>query len=201
MDNLLTEKKIEEIKKKKEKLNGEKEKLSITIHTNENEINDIIKKAIDNIVKDDTIILDNFKEQSLKKISEIIKNKKALIKKQEDIDTKEKEIYDKIKQYILSYIESEGIKENKVIYYYYEDISGSLNMSQSIYIYIVYISEDDNIYRYTTYNKISENGNIDVETKTDVSETDLKKTYDSIADGDIKNIEEKIKNITINIKK
>jgi hypothetical protein len=200
MDNLLTEKKIEEIKKKKEKLNGEKEKLSITIHTNENEINDIIKKAIDNIVKDDTIILDNFKEQSLKKISEIIKNKKALIKKQEDIDTKEKEIYDKIKQYILSYIESEGIKENKVIYYYYEDISGSLNMSQSIYIYIVYISEDDNIYRYTTYNKISENGNIDVETKTDVSETDLKKTYDSITKGDIKNIEKQIKNITINIK-
>jgi hypothetical protein len=205
MDDL--QKKIEEIKKKKEELNSEIEALNTkkieinsTIHRNENEINNIIKKAIDNIVEDN-INLEDFKKESLKKISEIIKNKKALIKKQEDIDTKEKEIYDKIKQYILLYIESEGIKENKVIYYYTEYNSGG-HATYDIHNYIYYISTKNNIYRYMTENKINDNDNININVneKTDVSETDLKKTYDSITKGDIKNIEEKIKNITINIK-
>lgn len=134
---------IDVLEKEKNELRGKKKELERKITDGENVIYKIIKDAIDKIVKGENIVLDEFKEKSLKKISEIIKNKKALIKEQENIDTKEKEICDKKKEYILLYIKSMGIKENKVIdYYEYE--AQAQTYSKPI-VYIVYIKDGDKI--------------------------------------------------------
>lgn len=169
-------------KKKLKSFGGENNKLARKIDAGEGEICKIIKDAIDKIVKDNTIILDEFKEESLEKISEIIKNKKALIKEQEDIDTKEKEICDKKKEYILLYIKSEGIKENKVIDYYTDS-----NTQQSTDVsYIIYINNNKNIIytqktidRGVDFLKIP----IDISQKdkeSDIHKYELNKTYERI---------------------
>jgi len=173
---------IDKLEKKNKELGDKKKELQRKITDGENEILKIIKEAIEKIVKDNTIILDNFKEQSLKKISEIIKNKKALIKEQEDIDTKEKEICDKKKEYILLYIKSEGIKENKVIDYYTDS-----NTQQSTDVsYIIYINNNKNIIytqktidRGVDFLKIP----IDISQKdkeSDIHKYELNKTYERI---------------------
>jgi hypothetical protein len=201
MDNLTEEKRsIEVLNKDIQELKEEIRKLQSIIHDNQNKIEQIIRSAIDNIVEgNNTNYLEPFRIESLEKILEIIKNKKALIKKEKDIGTKEGESFEKIKQYILIYIKNKRITENKVIYYYPEDISGPIGLPQTRYIYIVYISKDDDIYTYTTEDEIRDNGNIDVNKKTEVSKKDLNKIYDSITKGDIKDIEKEIEKIKINI--
>jgi hypothetical protein len=101
MDNL--QKKIDEIdklEKKYKELGGENKKLQIKIDAGENEICKIIKDAIGIIVEGESIVLDAFKEESLKKISEIITDKKAYNKyekelkvREENISIKKKNIY------------------------------------------------------------------------------------------------------------
>jgi len=177
MDNLLTEEKrsIEALNGEIEALNGKKREINITIHRNENEICKIIKDAIDNIVKSDNINIEPFKKESLEKILEIINNKKAYNKYEKDIETKEKEIYDKIKQYILLYIKNKGIIENKVIGSYTD---GSRNYETNTYI--VYIHNNTNIIKITRPAGIETIDISDKEIAEDIELNYLEKTYDYI---------------------
>ena len=90
MDNLTN--KIDEIEEKNKKLEGENKKLQIKIDAGENEICKIIKKAIEKIVNGESIVLDAFKEESLKKISEIITDKKAYNKYEKELKVREENI-------------------------------------------------------------------------------------------------------------
>jgi hypothetical protein len=182
MDNLTEEKSsIEVLNKDIQELKEEMRKLQSIIHDNQNKIEQIIRSAIDNIVEgNNTNYLEPFRIESLEKILEIIKNKKALIKQQKDIDTKEKEIYDKIKQYILLYIKNKGIRENKVIGSYTD---GSRNYETNTYI--VYIHNNTNIIKITRPASIKTIDISDKEIAEDIDLNYLEKTYDYIQNNNI----------------
>jgi hypothetical protein len=202
MDNLTNKiDEIDKLEKKYKELEGENNKLARKIDAGEGEICKIIKDAIDKIVKDNTIILDNFKEQSLKKISEIITDKKAYNIADEELKAIEQDISIKKKEYILLYIKSKGIKEDKVIYYHTDN-----NSQQSTDVsYIVYIENNKNIihtqYTIPRGDDVLKNP-IEIlqkNTESDIHKYELDRTYNSIKAGNIKKIEKQIENIKINI--
>jgi hypothetical protein len=134
---------IDELEEKIKELGGKYKQLERKIVAGENEICKIIKDAIGIIVEGESIVLDAFKEESLKKISEIIKDKKAYNKYEKELKVREENISIKKKEYILLYIENKKIDSNMVIdHYEYE--AQAQNYSKPI-VYIVYIKDGDKI--------------------------------------------------------
>jgi hypothetical protein len=167
-------------------LEKENKILDKNIDVGEKEILKIIKDAIGEIVADNTIILDNFKKQSLKKISEIIRDKKAYNKQRTYIDTKNELLYHKIKEYIITYINK---NEDKVIRYSKIGDVGNAKYGP-LYTYIYYIKNTDEIKIYTTSN---------IQTKAEiklnkakpaklVELADLREIYQYIYNGEISTI-------------
>jgi hypothetical protein len=184
MDTLET--KIDNLTDEINTLEGENKNLNKQISYNENEICKIIKDAIEKIVEDNTIILDNFKEQSLEKISEIIRDKKAYNKKRTDVDTKNNLLYDKIKEYIIiTYIinKNENKNEDKVIGYYSKNGDVGTGKYGPIYTYICYIKTDE-IKIYTTF-KIQSKVEIILNEVKPAYLEDLKEIYKNINNREI----------------
>ena len=164
-------------------LESENKILDKNIDAGEKEICKIIKDAIGKIVEDNTIILDNFKEQSLKKISEIIRDKKAYNKKRTDVDTKNNLLNDKIKEYIITkYIINKN--EDKVIGYYSKNSDIGVGKFGPIYNYIFYIKRDE-IKIHTTTKIESKVANILNKVKPAAYLEDLREIYESINKGEI----------------
>jgi hypothetical protein len=187
MDNLETN--IDNLTDEINKLEGENKNLNKQISYNENEICKIIKDAIEKIVEDNTIILDNFKEQSLEKISEIIRDKKAYNKKRTDVYTKNNLLYDKIKEYIIiTYIinKNENKNEDKVIGYYSKNGDVGTGKYGPIYTYICYIKTDE-IKIYTTF-KIQSKVEIILNEVKPAYLEDLREIYQYIYNGEISTI-------------
>jgi hypothetical protein len=153
----------------------------------EKEILKIIKDAIGEIVKGESNDLNKFKEKSLEKISEIIRDKKAYNKQRTDIDTKNELLYNKIKEYIITYINK---NEDKVISYSKIGDVGNAKYGP-LYTYIYYIKNTDEIKIYTTSSNIQTKAEIKLNKAKQaklVELADLREIYQYIYNGEISTI-------------
>jgi hypothetical protein len=141
--NTLTNK-IDELEEKNKKLEGENKILQRKINVGEGEICNLIKGAIDKIVKGESNGLNKFKDESLIKISEIITDKKAYNIANKELKAIVQDISIKKKEYILLYIKSEGMNSNMVIDHYEYEAKAQSQLTNPI-VYIVYIKDGDKI--------------------------------------------------------